>query len=469
MQVFIAPVLATPHSAIAIGFAFLAAPSGWIARLVSPWLTGWTIPPDIATVQDPYGLALVLGLWLKETPYLLLIILAALTQVDAQASRQVAASLGYGPWRAWLLVVLPRIWPQLRLPVMAVLAFSLSVVDVALVLGPGNPPTLAVQVLRWFSDPDLSRWFPGCAGALLLCAIVLSALGLMRAGELLAAMTGRRIIACGGRGRDGAAGEVAAGAAGGMLGAAGGGSLLVLAVWSFTAAWRFPSPLPQVWSLATWSAQAGALMRPAVATAAIGAIATAIALGLVVASFEHERRVARPGGWALFLLYVPLLVPQTAFLFGLQVALVRLQLDGTMLAVVWAHLVFVLPYVFLALADPWRALDPRFVRSALCLGVPPWRVLLQVTLPLLARPLLGAAAVGFAVSAGLYLPTLFAGAGRVETLTTEAVTLASGGDRRVLAATALAQAALPLVVFAVAVVWPALRERRRQGLALSVT
>jgi putative thiamine transport system permease protein len=167
------------------------------------------------------------------------------------------------------------------------------------------------------------------------------------------------------------------------------------------------------------------------------------------------------------MLYVPLLVPQTAFLFGFQIVLVRARLDGTLAAVVLAHLVFVLPYVFLALSDPWRALDSRFARTALCLGVPPWRVLLRVKLPLLARPLFGAAAIGFAVSAGLYLPTLFAGAGRVETLTTVAVALASGGDRRILAATALAQAALPLAVFCLAVGVPAARERRRRGLALA--
>ena len=45
---------------------------------------------------------------------------------------------------------------------------------------------------------------------------------------------------------------------------------------------------------------------------------------------------------ALWLLYVPLLVPQVAFLFGAQVLLVRTELDGTLAAVVWAHLVFVL-------------------------------------------------------------------------------------------------------------------------------
>jgi putative thiamine transport system permease protein len=163
---------------------------------------------------------------------------------------------------------------------------------------------------------------------------------------------------------------------------------------------------------------------------------------------------------------VPLLVPQIAFLSGMQQALLRLHLDGGAVALVWAHLVFVLPYVFLSLAEPWRALDPRLLRSAACLGASPWRVRLHVTLPLLARPLLAAAAVGFAVSAGLYLPTLFAGAGRVATLTTEAVTLASGADRRIVAATALLQAGFPLVFYALAVGLPSWRARRRRGLAL---
>ena len=40
----VAPILSTPHAAIAIGVAFLIAPSGWIARVLSPWLTGWTLP-----------------------------------------------------------------------------------------------------------------------------------------------------------------------------------------------------------------------------------------------------------------------------------------------------------------------------------------------------------------------------------------------------------------------------------------
>jgi ABC-type spermidine/putrescine transport system permease subunit II len=128
----LAPLLAVPHVAVAIGFAFLASPSGWTARAVSPWLTGWDRPPDVATAPDPWGIALVCGLVLKEVPFLLLMALAALGQVPADRTLAVARSLGYGPATAWLKTVLPLVWPQIRLPVYAVLAYSLSVVA-----GPG--------------------------------------------------------------------------------------------------------------------------------------------------------------------------------------------------------------------------------------------------------------------------------------------------------------------------------------------
>jgi len=131
-----APILAAPHAAMAIGFAFLIAPSGWVVRLLSPWLTGWHQPPDIATVQDPYGIALMLGLLVKEVPYLLLMTFTALGQVPAARQLEAAATLGYGRTVAWMKLVLPQIYPQIRLPIYAVLAYALSVVDMALILGP---------------------------------------------------------------------------------------------------------------------------------------------------------------------------------------------------------------------------------------------------------------------------------------------------------------------------------------------
>jgi putative thiamine transport system permease protein len=463
---WLAPLLATPHSALAIGFAFVILPSGWIVRALSPWLTGWTLPPDVATVNDPYALALIAGLLLKETPYLILMIAGAQNQVPAPSHLLAARALGYGRIAAWLKVVFPQVYPQIRLPVYAVLAFSLSVVDVALILGPGSPPPLAVLAVRGFTDADLQFYFPAAAAATLLGLIVLAAIAAWHGGEHLVRAWGVRMLDRGRR--DGATSVVAATAGAGaiasfLLAAL---ALAGLALWSLATQWRFPAAWPDSFSLANWLRRLDGLAQPAWLTLVIGALATALALVLVLACLENEaRRPRHVGRAALWLLYLPLLVPQVAFLFGAQVLLVRFSADGLVASVVWAHLIFVLPYLFLSLADPWRALDPRYARTAAGLGAAPARVFFRVKLPLLLKPILVACAVAFAVSAGQYLPTLFAGNGRVATLTTEAVTLASGADRRVIGAYALVQAALPMLVWLAAAVLPTLVYARRQGLA----
>jgi putative thiamine transport system permease protein len=462
---FLAPLLAVPHVAVAIGLGFLIAPSGWAARLVSPWLTGWDVPPALTTVQDPHGLALTAALVVKEVPYLLLMTLAALDQTRADKRLAVARSLGYGPMTAWLKTVLPAVYGQIRLPIYAVLAFSLSVVDVALVLGPGTPPPLAVQVFRWFNDPDLSLRFVGAAGAALQLLLVAGAILAWNLTERVVMRLGRRWIAAGGRG--GPAPVARAGAKAAMLAvhALSLAGLVVLAVWSLTGRWRYPDALPARWSLDTWTRQLDNIWLTGSTTLICGLAAAAIALVLTLGCLENEQRNQdRPTSRALWLLYLPLLVPQVSFLFGAQVLAVRAGLDGTWPALVWSHLLFVLPYLFLSLADAYRALDPRYPRAALCLGARPGRVFWRVKLPMLARPILFAFAVGFAVSATQYLPTVFAGAGRFATFTTEAVAQAGGGDRRIAGVFALLQALLPLMVFAAAIALPAWLFRNRRAL-----
>ncbi len=130
-------------------------------RLISPWPSSFETPPDISLVQGPFGIALTIGLVIKEMPFLLLMTFAALGQIRADDQLRMARSLGYGPVQAWLKVVLPLVYPQIRLPIYAVLAFSLSVVDMAMVLGPTTPPTLPPLVLRWFNDPDLDDTLSG--------------------------------------------------------------------------------------------------------------------------------------------------------------------------------------------------------------------------------------------------------------------------------------------------------------------
>jgi putative thiamine transport system permease protein len=460
-----APMLAMPHSALAIGFAFLIAPSGWLVRWLSPELTGWQQPPDVATIGHPSGWPLGAALLLKEVPYLVLMTLAALNQVPARAQLAVARSLGYGPVQAWFAIVLPQVYAQIRLPVYAVLAFSLSVVDVALILGPSNPPTLAVLAVRWFAEPD-TRWvFPAAAAAVLLVAVVAASIAVWWVGERIARRLLHRRLLRGVRSPRPAQAAGAATFVGAVLLFAALASMLGMALWSLAYSWRFPQALPSEWTLGNWQRQAGSLWWPACTTLLVAVASTLIACVLVVACLENESRARslRPSR-SLWLLYLPLLVPQVAFLFGLQVLLVRLGADGRLSAVICAHLVFVLPYLFLSLADPWRAFDDRYVRTAASLGASPWRVLWAIKLPILLKPLSVSCAVAFAVSVGLYLPTLFAGAGRVATLTTEAVTLSAGADRRGIGTWALLQALFPLLVYLAAAALPRHLYRQRRGL-----
>ena len=460
----LSPLLSVPHAAAAFGLAFLIAPSGWIARGLSPWATGWAQPPDILITQDPLGLSLMAGLVVKEVPFLLLMTLAALGQVPARRSVLLAQTMGYGRMAGWILTVFPRLYAQIRLPVYAVLAYSCSVIDVALILGPTRPSTLAVQVLDWLSDPDLSLRFQAAAGAVLQPGLILAVLAIWRLGEHLVARAGCACIRRGHRmARDGVMRAMAMGLALVMALAVGLG-ILGLAVWSVAGFWTFPDVLPDQFTWRNWARQGDGLARIAVETAVIGAVATGISLALTVACLEAEyRHGLRPSTRALWFLYLPLIVPQATFLIGLQTLAIGTGWTGARGAVIAAHVIFVLPYVFLSLSDPWRAWDARQGLVAASLGAGAERILWRVRLPMLLRPVLVAAAVGFAVSVGQYLPTLLIGMGRVSTLTTEAVALSSGGDRRLIGVYALSQTVMPLVGFALALALPALLYRNRRG------
>ena len=353
----------------AVGTAFLVAPSGWLARLGSPWLTGWNRPPDLASVNDPWGVALTLGLALRECPFLVLAILTAQSQLDVGRPLAIARTIGYGAAEAWLKLVLPLLYRQIRLPLYAVLAFALSVVDMAIVLGPSTPPVLAVQLLRWLQDPA-PRWNQiGAAGAVLQLGLIGLALIAWRLGELAIWRFGRRWLVGGASPR---LERIAAGL--GLLarwlvfglGLAG---LVAMLAWSIAGTWRFPATWPQDLTLASWAWAVQGLAGPTGTTILVGGAAAAIALMVVLACLEGQSRAASPSGaHILTLAYLPLLVPQISFLFGLQVLLVRLGLDATLPGLLWAHLVFVLPYTLLMLRGPYLALDARYIAASRVLG-----------------------------------------------------------------------------------------------------
>ena len=399
----------------------------------------------------PAGSRSMLGLALRECPFVLLALLAAASHVPAARWMAIARTQGYGRTEAWLKLVLPVLYRQIRLPLMAVLAFSLSVVDMALVLGPTAPPVLAVQLLRWFNDPDLGLRPVAAAGAGLQLGLVLLGLVAWRAGEGLIGLYLRPWLSRGPSRRRDLLARTGGVLAGGAVAATGLLGIVAMALWSVAAAWRFPEPLPGELSLANWSWALAGLRAPALRTLSLAVLAAGLAVALALACLEHEARSRqRREAAVLPLLYLPLLVPQIAFLFGLQVLFAHLGLDGTFLGVLWAHLAYVLPYAILILRGPYLGLDPAWPATAATLGSRRRRVFWRVRLPLLRRPVAVAAAVGVSVSVAQYLPTLFVGAGRQPTLTTETLAIALGGDRRLAAVATTLVTAIPLMALAAA-------------------
>ena len=249
----------------------------------------------------------------------------------------------------------------------------------------------------------------------------------------------------------------------GLIGVAG------LLLWSITWRWVWPDVFPQSLSLRAWqSGDWGAPLQTSLEIAVINLIiATPLALLTLEAEDHLPKKLVTP--ILLPLIYTPLLMPQIGFLYGVNIAALKLGITAGVAPVIWAHLLFVYPYILLLLLDPWRAIDRRVLQAAAALGAGPWRRFFAVKLPLMLRAIMVAMAVGFAVSIAQYLPTLFVGGGRVATITTEAVTLASGGDRRITGVYGSLQAALPLLVYLLAFLTPRYVWRNRRAMQARVT
>jgi putative thiamine transport system permease protein len=464
-------MLAVPHAAFAIGLVFLLAPSGWLLRLLSPWLTGFDWPPAWQTTQDPLGIGLMIALIAKETPFLLWNAATQLSRDDVQNRWQreyaLAQTLGYNSSNAFWRVIWPQLAMRLRWPLLAVLVYSLTVVDMAIIIGPASPPTLAVQAWQWLQDANaLTNDIGAAAAALLgLCALLAVAMAaiyvpfIRHSSKLTSGQRGlyKSSLKNSDHFTDRTKDRTAV-AMTDRLGAHLSGFyamrallllyvviMLILAISSVSGVWQFPHVFPQTYTIAAWLS-VGQSSRTITTTLSLALISSGLVLLWCVAWLEFA-----PPAWDALLrklLYLPLLMPSVLWVVGLHQMSLTLGVDGQWSGLLLAHTLAVLPYVFIALVPAYLGFDTRYEQVSASLGRSRFAYLLQVKWPLLRASLASAFAVGFAVSVAQYLPTLFVGAGRFQTVTTEAVTLASGGQRSLTAAYAWLQFILPVLCFA---------------------
>ena len=469
VQGLLSPFLVFPHAAAAIALLFVLSPSGIFARLMV--LGGDDAPPAAGSSFFPYdefGFSVLLALSLKELPFIILMALSVMSQPLIKKKLlgyvNVGSSLGYSPTASFFKLVAPSIFTQIKLPILAVLVFATSNVEIPLILGSNNPSTLAVAIMHWFNHIDLSMRLLASGAAVLQVAVSGVALLLFFAVEHFLMYLGKQSLM---KGRRHGADALVRGIGYGIV------SLYVILIstviyavvmYSIAKHWSFPALLPEGVTFLHWGTALEALATPLVNSLLLGMLVSTSAMLLVLFTLESEqlKPAARHANSAFSIsLFLPLLVPGVAFLYGL-VWFQQLVLQNA----VWfhtyiAHMVYVVPYVFLSMAVAYRKFDNRYAMVAQSLGKTPWQVFYRIKLPLMLNAILVAWALGLAISFSQYLPTLLASGGTIATITTEAVASVSGSSTRLTAVYVIIQGAMPLIGFVIAWYLPGVLMKNR--------
>lgn len=196
--------------------------------------------------------------------------------------------------------------------------------------------------------------------------------------------------------------------------------LIPLAIWSFARGWRFPSLLPNAWTLQAWdyalSPTSGVVQSLGV-TVWIGVCVTGLSVligvpaGRALGLYQFRGKTL-----VQIIILAPLIVPGIAVGLGLQGLFIGLGLTQTVTGVVLVHLIPTLPYMVLVMAGVFANYDRDFEDQARSLGARPLQILWHVTLPAIRPGLIVGALFAFLVSWSQYVLTLLIGGGRVETL-----------------------------------------------------
>jgi putative thiamine transport system permease protein len=437
--------LSLPHLAFAIGFGFLITPSGLIARVIGT-LAGWAEPPQWVTTQDPFGLSLIAVLVLKEVPFLIWLIGALLARPDiSQMLRghfRVSQSLGHGSASVWLRVFIPQILPRLKWPMLIVWFYSASVVDVALAIGPTQPPPLSVIIWSDLNNADPNINARGTVGALFLTGTLGCFALFFWALQKVTLSTIWNFLTRGPSPRR--TPKISSSALLFFFFTVYAMVFVILCVMSFGTLWPYPNLFPAQWRWSAWGLFVTSPM-PLLNSLSLACASTLAASALAIFWFES---IPEKLDTALLACAIAALaLPSLLIADGQYLAFLHLGLNGTWFGVFLAHLTPVFAYVFIVLKGPYRAFDPRYRSVSLGLNTDQYRFWSSVKLAMMKPALAAAAAVGIGVSIAQYVPAQLIAAGRMTTLPIEAVTLSSGGNRPLLAVFALMLAVVPALAF----------------------
>ena len=449
---YISIFLAYPHLAFGVGLTLLFSPSSIFSHLLG--LTfDWQKTPNWIGIPDPYGFSLYIGLILREVPFLIFLMIGILNRGSYKMYYVNSILFGYSRFKTWQNIIWPQISKKLYIPLIIVMIYGLSCIDLSLVLGPNLPPTFSILIFELMKDPNLDNKLLGSVGIILLLLLIIVSISLFFSLETIYNYLIKKTQINGKRSYKPIFEKIISYFMKFFY-----VNLYVLfflvifvnLVWSFIKNWQYPSFFPQ-WTLKYWLSISWSNVF--IETFLLGLFSSLIALFLSCSIFELLKTTSKKiKNRIVSFFLIPFFVPDISLVFGIYILFISLNLNSSYFGILWSHLIFVFPYIYLTLQSAYGNFEERYWQTSLLLRKSKIETFFKIKLPILILPICFSLAIGFSVSVSQYLTTVFIGEGRFSTLTTEALIFASGGNRRVLGIYVTLQSFITFLVFALSFV-----------------
>lgn len=160
--------------------------------------------------------------------------------------------------------------------------------------------------------------------------------------------------------------------------------------------WYQSLPANAEWPHALWSS----------IKVAVPVTALSVALGVAAAQVAVRGRVRWRAAFAA-LVAAPMMVPHIVLAIGMYPTMVDAGLAGTFAAIVLAHTVIAMPFVFITVRASLQGYSPALEQAAMTMGANGWVAFRHVTLPMVAPGIVTGAVFAFTASFDELMLSLF--------------------------------------------------------------
>ncbi len=229
--------------------------------------------------------------------------------------------------------------------------------------------------------------------------------------------------------------------------------VLVVAIYSFTKNWVYPSILPNEYTLHNFKYVYTLEGAKAIVTSTILAFFSSIISVLI--SIPTSKALAyynfKLKGIITVFVLLPLIAPPFALVSAIQIGMARLGIDKTLIAVSLSHVIFIIPYTTRILYDYFKMVGKKYEITSYNLGATNFQTFKYITLPLIKQGILVSFFLGFTISISQYITTILVGGGKIITVTTLLVPYVQYGNYEIASVYSLLIIAISLSLYVVIV------------------